>query len=208
MSNPPNPGFYGKLPDFGDFLTRRVPTAALDIWDPFLRRLLQSSRARLGDSWLEAWLSAPVWHFGLGENLLFPTQAWGVLIPSVDRVGRHFPFTILGPAAPTGRPLRDWALAAEAQALAALDENFSPDTLDRALAALGPPQPRPPGTAPTQTPLGENPGDWPELLQTTPGPSPGDSLWWSRGTQTVLATLLRCENLPNDALAAAFIAGP
>ena len=199
------PGFYGKLPDLGDFVSRRLPPAFIDIWDPWLRLLLNSSRAVLGDSWTTAWLGAPVWHFGLGANFL-GDQAWGVLIPSIDRVGRHFPFTILGPAAPDGRPLRDWALAIEALSLAALDENFSPDTLERALADLGPPAPRPPGPGPARQPLPPNPGDWPALIESAPAPAADESLWWCRGAALVAPVLFRCVGLPNAALAASMIA--
>jgi type VI secretion system protein ImpM len=198
------PGFYGKVPDFGDFLTRRLPPAFIDVWDPWLRLLLQASRDALGEAWLAAWLSAPVWHFGLGQNLL-GDQAWGVLIPSLDRVGRHFPFTIVGLASPQGRPLRDWALAAESLALTALDEGFSPETLEHALATLGPPAPRVPGAGPASLPLPQNPGDWPNLVETAPAPAADETLWWCRGANHVAPTLLRCIGLPTATLAASMI---
>jgi type VI secretion system protein ImpM len=126
------PGFYGKVPDLGDFISRRLPPAFVTTWDSWLRLLLQSSRDRLGDAWTDAWLGAPIWHVGFGAGVAFPVQAWGVLIPSVDRVGRHFPFSIIGATDQAGLPLRDWAQQAEAQALAALDDGFSPDQLAEA----------------------------------------------------------------------------
>jgi type VI secretion system protein ImpM len=199
------PGFYGKVPDFGDFLSRRLPPAFIEIWGAWLRLLLSSSRDALGDDWVPAWLGAPVWHFGLGAGFLGAEQAWGVLIPSVDRVGRQFPFTIVGPATAQGRQLRDWALAAEALALAALDDGFLPDTLDRALAELGAPAPRAPGSGPASVALPQDPGDWPELVDAAPAPGADETLWWCRGAERVAPTLLRCIGFPAGVVAASMI---
>jgi type VI secretion system protein ImpM len=201
----PAPGFYGKVPNLGDFVSRRLPPAFIEILDAWSRLLLTSSRAALGDAWLPAWLGAPIWHFGLGPGFLGDDQAWGVLIPSVDRVGRHFPFTIVGPTVPGGRPLRDWALAIESLALAALDDGFSPDTLEQSLADLGPPARRRAGPGPLQQTLPADPGDWPDLVDNTPGPAPGESLWWTRGASAVPPTLLCGPGLPSAEIAACMI---
>ena len=90
------PGFYGKVPAFGDFLSRHMPSSFVNEWDAWLQSLIESSRLRLGQEWPDAWLEMPIWHFGLGAGIAGPGKAFGVLIPSVDRVGRHFPFSILG----------------------------------------------------------------------------------------------------------------
>jgi len=201
----PLPGFYGKVPDLGDFVSRRLPPAFIDIWDAWSRQLLTTSRAALGDAWLGAWLGAPVWHFGLGQNFL-GDQAWGVLIPSVDRVGRHFPFSIVSPTAPGGRPLRDWALAIESLALASLDDGFSPETLETALSDLGPPSSRSPGAGPARLPLPPNPGDWPDLVESTPAPAADETLWWCRGAALVPPVLLRCTGLPSSEVAVSMMA--
>ncbi len=205
MPSRPSPGFYGKVPDFGDFLSRRLPASFIDVWDPWLRLLLQSSRAELGDAWLAAWLAAPVWHFGLGPGFLGDGQAWGVLIPSVDRVGRHFPFTIVGPASEGGQNLQDWVLAAEPLALSALDDGFFPDALEQALADVGPPRSRAPGAGPASLALPENPGDWPEAVDTAPGPAAGETLWWTRGAPAVPPRVLRCAGLPPAEMARSMI---
>ena len=47
-----------------------------------------------------AWLTAPLWHFTLGQEIVRPFGAAGVVLASVDRVGRFFPFTIVGAATP------------------------------------------------------------------------------------------------------------
>ena len=64
----------------------------------------------MGDVWLEAFLEAPVWRFVLPPGLCGARAAIGLIMPSVDKVGRYFPLTLGGVA---GRPERrsrdDWA---------------------------------------------------------------------------------------------------
>ena len=115
------------------------------------------------------------------------------------------PFTIVAPTAPDGRPLRDWALGAEALALAALDEGFLPDTLERALADLGPPVPRSAGSGPASLPLPQEPGDWPDLVDAAAAPAADETLWWCRGAELVAPRLLRCIGLPTGLVAASMI---
>ena len=135
------PGFYGKVPALGDFVSRRLPPGFLAQWDRFLADIVQSSRLVLGAAWLDAWNEAPVWHFGLGAGIAGPERWFGVLIPSVDRVGRQFPFTILGPEAQSGFGYADWSLRIEALAIDVLEDSFDTARLDAALAELGGPEP-------------------------------------------------------------------
>jgi len=87
-------GLYGKLPARGDFLTRRLDSAFVQDWDAWLQRTTAESRKRLGPQWLEYFLSAPVWRFVLPAGM-YSKSAWvGLMLPSVDRVGRHFPLTV------------------------------------------------------------------------------------------------------------------
>jgi type VI secretion system protein ImpM len=208
MADPARPGFYGKLPACGDFLSRRVPAAWLAIWDPFLRQLVADARARAGTAWPESWLTAPVWHFGLGAGVLSPDQIWGVLIPSADRVGRLFPFTILAQADPDGAPLATWALAVEASALDSLGDNFEADALLRRLEALGPPCQLPSGATTTTQLLPDPPGAWPDRVATAGGPAPAHSLWWCRGAGLVPPVLLHVPRLPVEQCAAMLAGGP
>jgi type VI secretion system protein ImpM len=95
-------GWYGKLPGSGDFVTRRLPHAFLDPWDAWLRTVIAGSRALLGEGWQDAFLSMPAWRFVLGRGVA-GEEAWaGLIIPSVDAVGRYFPLT-----AACRLPLRD-----------------------------------------------------------------------------------------------------
>jgi type VI secretion system protein ImpM len=88
-------GLYGKLPSHGDFLRRRAPDAFIDVWDPWLQQCLAASRAALGDRWLDLYLTSPAWRFFCGAGVCGPSPVMGLMVPSVDRVGRYFPLTIV-----------------------------------------------------------------------------------------------------------------
>ncbi|MET3377045.1 type VI secretion system protein ImpM [Variovorax boronicumulans] len=87
------PGWFGKLPGMGDFAHRRLPEAFRSVWDPWLQRGLARLRDRHAD-WTSHYLEAPVWCFALGAQVVGERGWMGVLMPSVDGVGRYFPFTL------------------------------------------------------------------------------------------------------------------
>ncbi len=174
------PGFFGKLPARGDFVRCRIDPALAQPWDDWLGLLTVSARHAAGQAWPEAWLTAPLWQFALGPALAPAPGAAGVLVASVDRVGRMFPFTIIGPA--IGIPGAAWLDPIEALALQALDDAFDPDRLDAALAALGPP------AAGSTLPVG--------------------SAWHCRGSDRVAAGDRLHPGLPDAAAAAAMVLGP
>ena len=195
------PGFSGKLPARGDFLVRRIPPRFAPAWDEWLECLVSAPRARLGGGWRDAWYEAPVWHFALGPGLLAPGRGFGVLIPSVDRVGRVFPFSILGPARAGGMPLAAWALRIEALALGALADGADPERLDDNLRALGPPAEPESGAC--------DDAAWPAPLAARAAAlRSGQSLWWCRGSPRVPAAAIGCGFPPGPAIAAAMMAGP
>lgn len=125
-------GFYGKLPCRGDFLRRRVSQEFMDVWDEWLQRALAHSRQSLQEAWLDAYLTSPVWRFALAEGVCGTGAYAGVMVPSVDRVGRYFPLTIVAQWNAGESPLHAacgahrWFDAAEALAMEA------PDTSDLA----------------------------------------------------------------------------
>lgn len=132
-------GFFGKLPSYGDFVGRRLPAAFTGPWDAWLQAGLADSRAQLGEDWLPIYLNSPIWRFVLGAGVCGP-QAWGgVLMPSVDRVGRYFPFTIAAGLDDGAIPAAAWYASLEALALPALGEGFSLPGFDAALLELAPP---------------------------------------------------------------------
>ena len=95
MDAPAEVGFYGKLPSHGDFLRRRVSDGFVSAWDRWLQEGMAATRAALGDRWLEVYLTSPVWRFACEAGACGPRPVLGVMAPSVDRVGRYFPMTIV-----------------------------------------------------------------------------------------------------------------
>lgn len=136
-------GFFGKLPALGDFVQRGLPGEFVTPWDAWLERAIAASRAGLGEQWLDIYLTSPLWRFVLGAGPC-GTRAWaGVMMPSVDRVGRYFPLTVATPLAAGCDPFAllqvhdAWFGAVEALLLGALDaEQLDPDDFAAELAAL------------------------------------------------------------------------
>jgi len=135
------PGWYGKLPSLGDFASRRLPPEFVKRWDEWLQDVVQATRAMLGDSWLDGYLTMPIWRFVLLPGLVGARGWAGVLMPSVDRVGRHFPLTLAlelpsyAAAAHAAFDGEDWFAGLEDAALAVLDPTRGTDDLDRALVS-------------------------------------------------------------------------
>ncbi|EXI69431.1 MAG: type VI secretion-associated protein, family [Candidatus Accumulibacter adjunctus] len=136
-------GWYGKLPQLGDFSQRRLPAEFVERWDAWLQEGITHSRTELGGEWLESFLTAHVWHFFLTPGVLGP-QAWtGVWMPSVDRVGRYFPITLATALPPAtlllaAAPALDlWLKRLERCARAVLDPDHGIDALEESLSELG-----------------------------------------------------------------------
>jgi type VI secretion system protein ImpM len=96
---PESSGYFGKLPAKGDFLRAGLPEDFVTAWDAWCRDFLNVTRAALADDWEPAWMEAPIWHFLLPAGACGTKAALGVWVASVDKVGRHFPFTAVALAA-------------------------------------------------------------------------------------------------------------
>jgi type VI secretion system protein ImpM len=94
-------GFFGKLPSHGDFVRRRVADDFVAGWDAWLQRCVAQSRETLGDAWLDTYLTSPAWRFALAPTVCGAAAIAGIVVPSVDRVGRYFPLTVVWPTPPT-----------------------------------------------------------------------------------------------------------
>jgi type VI secretion system protein ImpM len=132
------PGWFGKMPNLGDFASRRLPDAFVRRWDRWLQRGLASARSELGEGWLDAYLVAPIRRFWLAPGVLGAVGWAGLLMPSVDRVGRHFPLTIAQPIEPLAAALaaRAWFRSLDDAARQVLDVEFTIDDLERELAKV------------------------------------------------------------------------
>jgi type VI secretion system protein ImpM len=130
------PGWFGKLPGLGDFASRRLPERFVRRWD----RWLQGGLARAGDDpdWLARYLVAPIRRFWLAPGVMDASGWAGLLMPSVDRVGRHFPLTLARPLEPLAGALaaRAWYRALDGAARRVLDLDYTVDDFELALAAL------------------------------------------------------------------------
>lgn len=137
-------GLFGKLPAHGDFVHRNLPTKLINEWDSWLQTFIGSTQERLGEAWLEIYLTSPIWRFCLSSGTL-DNNAWaGIWLPSVDRVGRYFPFSILR-RLPERTSLSDflmrqtaWFEAVESLALRALDGQLPVDRLMEELNQMKP----------------------------------------------------------------------
>lgn len=98
-------GFYGKLPSHGDFLRRRVSDAFVEVWDGWLQASVAASRAALGVRWLDIYLTSPVWRFACASGACGPSPVIGLMVPSVDRVGRYFPLALIAEMARDVSPI-------------------------------------------------------------------------------------------------------
>jgi type VI secretion system protein ImpM len=135
-------GWFGKIPATGDFITRRLPEPFREAWDRWLQQVLAGSRERLGAGWDECYLSMPAWRFLLSPGMVGAGGWAGVLVPSVDAVGRRFPLTVAC-ALPgenvdlpgTALAAAAWLAAVEGIALDALEQRHDAARLDGALAA-------------------------------------------------------------------------
>lgn len=221
------PGFYGKFPELGDFVNRRLPRAYLDPWDEWLQGAIASSREQLADGWLDYYLSAPIWSFVLSGGLCGEMPWAGLLMPSVDRVGRYYPLTLATSLPLDVNPLqlsvdgKDWFDASAVVMLTALDEQgFDMDTFDGRVTALGDlSQVAESGALSSQfgygsawrIPLNSNAGIAPvlpglmhQLVLQRLGPY---SLWWTAGSQYVEPSMLLTADMPATSDFAALLTG-
>lgn len=135
-------GYFGKIPSKGDFLTQLLPRNFTDPWDAWLREVLAHGKSVLGDNWMEYYLTAPLYHYALSSGVCGNQNWLGVMMPSVDSVGRYFPMTICKSFSSSSNPLdlieseKKWLENAEKLLLFCLDENFSRAELDHQLSQL------------------------------------------------------------------------
>ncbi len=135
-------GFYGKIPSKGDFIQRNLQPGFTGAWDNWLQGGMESSKADLGENWLNTYLVSPLWRFVLSPNLLSPNAVTGVMMPSVDSVGRYFPLTLALELPPTTSLLElairadQWYESAEDILLSSLSADFDFGAFEQELSDL------------------------------------------------------------------------
>jgi type VI secretion system protein ImpM len=142
MTPPVVPGLYGKLPVAGDFVTRRLPTQFVKTWDAWIQEALIVSREQLDAQWLDVYLTSPIWRFIVNPGNSGEKASAGILMPSVDKIGRYFPLTLAAMLDDRETlpylfvAAADWFDDLERLALSALEDDFQLDALDQELQKL------------------------------------------------------------------------
>ena len=140
-------GLYGKLPIFGDFVIRKLNGEFIDRWDAWLQDCLGNSRQVMGDAWLDSYLEAPIWRFIIGPTILGESAWIGIVMPSVDRVGRYFPLTLAQAIDPdidlttTYLANCDWFRELEQLGMDALSRDLHFDDFESRMSQFAPPLP-------------------------------------------------------------------
>ena len=139
-------GLCGKLPARGDFVRVGLPRDFVDCWDEWLSEVMSAARNQFEETWLPAFLEAPVWRFSLPAGLCGRWAVLGVSIPSVDKAGRYFPLTLAAVAAVPGFiadiAAEAWLDRCQQSGLSALEQDAAPGEVrgdvGRAGACLNP----------------------------------------------------------------------
>lgn len=172
-------GFTGKVPARGDFVHAGLPRDFTDPWHDWQSLVIAGSRELMGEAWLPAFLEAPVWRFILPPGQCGPRAAVGLIMPSVDKVGRYFPLSLAAlpwSGTPAAADWGGWLDAAEDIGRRALDEDAPPEQL------------MPPSPPISASFTGET-----------------AALWWTDGGPRVAASRLSLASLPDAACFAAML---
>lgn len=137
-------GYYGKVSTHGDFVNRSLPASFIDPWDAWLQEAIITSHQQLGEDWLNCYLTGPIYRFVLAPGICGENSWMGIMMPSVDRVGRYYPMTIAAMNRSNINPFvllqqeESWFTNVEILALSSLADNFSLEQFNHDLNVLKP----------------------------------------------------------------------
>lgn len=219
-------GLFGKLPQQADFVSHFLPDEFTEHWHAWLQSAMGVSREQLGESWLDYYLTSPIWRFAIMPNIITGESIVGVVIPSVDEVGRYFPLTIahIGHHQPWSAYLhgKEWFDSLEQTAVSALDDNMTYSQFIGYFESLACPEflvfPKYKTTAVGHSPnraiavrkndeQSENELTNSLLNNLTATLLGQHSLWWTNGSEHVDPCLLMSSNLPDAGQFAAMLDG-
>ena len=188
-------GYTGKLPAYGDFVQGGGSLHACKNWSVWAEGGLAAAKQTPG--FHDIFLTSPIWRFAVAADVFAPTPVAGVFCPSMDKVGRLFPFAVMTELSmgvsplPACSALGPWFDALEASVLSALDPNATVDDLSHSIAD---PDPLKAMTAPSAlasrtsfTPLTVTPEGEPIPAETDPldlsdnEPEANDGVWITLG---------------------------
>jgi len=207
-------GFYGKLPAYGDFIQKRLPQDFINPWHEWVQTGMLACREHDPEGWMTLYLNCPAWCFVLAEGICGEQPVAGVTIPSVDRVGRYFNFTMASilpiGTSPTvfAAARHKWFEDLESLALTILDQEMDQDGIERSIID----QSAELGWALSSRPAFESSdghsriasndlngvvGFIPALLhQMISNEQDRYGIWWHRGSSQATAQMLSCAGMP------------
>ena len=191
-----------------------------------MQSCVSASRNSLGDSWLQAYLTAPIWRYWLGADICGATVV-GALMSSLDGMGRYYPLTLFAcanqddaVAPPDIDAHEEWFVGAENFLLSTLDKNVTFEVLTNALDQLA---------VPTHQPTGSPPADMSILRSGVIASSLGDrsfselcellrianhssiyaaaSFWWTAGGGDCQPFGFCCRRMPDPMLFTSMLTG-
>lgn len=213
-------GYYGKIPGKGDFVSHQLPRIFIEPWDQWLQECIVASHEQLCERWLECFLVSPIWRFALSKGICSETAWIGIMMPSVDKVGRYFPLTLAVPVN-ASQPLLEivveeeqWFANIELVALTALEQNNELAEFNQKIDEIGVPE----SLYTNNTTSQQNDAMHVHILKdqwrlTTVDNLPLDSrvnilfqqllqekfnrfsLWWTQGSALIQPSLLVCNDL-------------
>ncbi|WP_201276882.1 type VI secretion system-associated protein TagF [Microbulbifer sp. ALW1] len=217
---PAGKGIFGKLPGHGDFVQRDLPSSFVTPWDEWLQRAVHGSRELVGEKWLDYYLTSPIWRFALSSGVL-SERAWaGILVPSVDSVGRYFPVTMAVPLAAGTNPFdiqvraESWYAALSELAIEALQNALLVDHLSErfpVLAMLDAGASSPEGAAEQRLLSVEGSIDlaYPGLLEAMCKDQYSSfSLWWCAPSPSVNHNVMLSAGLPDPSVYCTMLGAP
>jgi type VI secretion system ImpM family protein len=139
QTDPPQIGYFGKLPGVTGFLGASLPQDFTDRWDNWY--ISATKAASPGPITFDE----PAWRFVAAAGIFGPLSAAGVWRHSHDARGHRYPFVIavLGPDLAIDDP---WFDASEVLLTATVDRMVDPQDLPRRLAQLPTPKSARPAT--------------------------------------------------------------
>lgn len=191
-----------------------------------MQSCVSASRDKLGDAWMPAYLTAPIWRFWLGADICGATVL-GALMASLDGMGRYYPLTLFAYAEPDHaiappdiEAHEQWFAAAEAFLLSTLQTDTAFETITDALEQLQPPAAQSLGLPAEGTPidhdgiigatLGERSfSDLFALLRAANSSNiyAAASFWWTVGGGDCPAFGFCCQRMPDPLMFTTMLTG-
>ncbi len=224
-------GFFGKIPSHGDFIKYNLPRGFIDPWDDWVQTSMSRMQQNLGNDWLDLYLTSPIYRFALTPGICGEESRIGLIIPSVDRVGRYYPLTLSAPIGENTNPFCNfteqeaWFQFAEELALSTLEDGISFSELaeqtllldEKLLSAdeLSLPEFESCEKLPdallirkSLASIGDASTLYPALLDTVLKEAcHAYSLWWTSGSEAIDGSFLVSQGLPVSSNMAAFLDG-